>query len=104
MFMVVPSEARRTWYSGPSYAAYSARTVLCAATHGVPPAAYMSHGSGVAECAVPGAPTAAASAASSTASAAATRTSTDWRRGRDRARRGQRAPSRNADSILDLAL
>jgi hypothetical protein len=28
-----------TWYKGPLYAAYSARTVLCAATHGVPAAA-----------------------------------------------------------------
>jgi hypothetical protein len=39
MFIVVLSEERRTWYSGPSYAAYSARVVLCAATHGVPAAA-----------------------------------------------------------------
>ncbi len=39
MFVVAPSEERRTWYSGPPYDAYSARVVECAATHGVPPAA-----------------------------------------------------------------
>ena len=36
---VVLSDARRTWYSGPLYAPYKARVVLCAATHGVPPEA-----------------------------------------------------------------
>ena len=39
MSLVVLSEARLTWYSGPLYAAYRARVVPCAATHGVPPAA-----------------------------------------------------------------
>ena len=39
MSRVVLSEARRTWYSGPLYAPYSARVVLCAATQGVPPEA-----------------------------------------------------------------
>jgi hypothetical protein len=39
MSRVVLSDARRTWYSGPLYAANSARVVLCAATQGVPPAA-----------------------------------------------------------------
>ena len=39
MFAVVLSEERRTWYSGPLYAADNARVVECAATHGVPPAA-----------------------------------------------------------------
>src|SRR5256886_14816650 len=48
MFVVVPSDPRLTWYSGPLEAAYRARVVLCAATHGVPAAAYMSHGSEVA--------------------------------------------------------
>ena len=33
------SDERRTWYSEPLYAANNARVVLCAATHGVPPAA-----------------------------------------------------------------
>src|SRR6185437_590009 len=41
-FFVVLSEERRTWYSEPLYAEYSARVVECAATHGVPPAAKMS--------------------------------------------------------------
>src|SRR3954447_24260428 len=36
---VALSEDRRTWYRFPVYAANSARVVLCAATHGVPPAA-----------------------------------------------------------------
>ena len=39
MSLVVLSDERRTWYSGPLYAPYSARVVLCAATHGVPPEA-----------------------------------------------------------------
>jgi hypothetical protein len=39
MFVVAPSEERRTWYSEPLYDPYKARVVLCAATHGVPPAA-----------------------------------------------------------------
>jgi hypothetical protein len=38
MFRVVLSDERRTWYSDPAYDAYNARVVLCAATHGVPPA------------------------------------------------------------------
>ncbi len=38
MSLVALSTARLTWYSGPLYAPYSARVVLCAATHGVPPA------------------------------------------------------------------
>jgi hypothetical protein len=37
MFRVALSEERRTWYSEPLYAPYSARVVLCAATQGVPP-------------------------------------------------------------------
>jgi hypothetical protein len=36
MFAVAPSEARFTWYSEPLYDENSARTVLCAATQGVP--------------------------------------------------------------------
>ena len=36
---VLPSCERRTSYSAPEKAAYSARTALCAATHGVPAAA-----------------------------------------------------------------
>ena len=39
MLRVVRSEERRTWYRLPAYDVYSARVVLCAATHGVPPAA-----------------------------------------------------------------
>ena len=39
MSLVALSEARLTWYSGPLYAAYRARVVLCAATQGVPPEA-----------------------------------------------------------------
>src|SRR5512141_216719 len=38
---------RRTWYSRPEWAPYSARTVLWAATHGVPAAAKMSHGAAI---------------------------------------------------------
>ncbi len=37
--LVALSEARFTWYSGPLYAPYKARVVLCAATQGVLPAA-----------------------------------------------------------------
>src|SRR6185437_15844653 len=44
MSAVALSEERFTWYSGPLYAANSARMVLCAVSHGVPPAAYMSQG------------------------------------------------------------
>src|SRR5262245_21348451 len=39
MSRVVLSDDRRTWYRAPLYASNSARVVLCAATHGVPPAA-----------------------------------------------------------------
>src|SRR5581483_4950342 len=39
MSRLVLSDARRTWYRFPAYARYSARVVLCAAMHGVPPAA-----------------------------------------------------------------
>src|ERR1044071_6783497 len=39
MLVVALSDARRTGYSGPLYALNSARVVLCAATHGVPPEA-----------------------------------------------------------------
>src|SRR3954447_17968987 len=42
-FVYALSEARCTWYSGPLYAPNSARVVLCAPMHGVPPAAYRSH-------------------------------------------------------------
>jgi hypothetical protein len=55
---VAPSVERLTWYSGPAYAAYMARTAECAATHGVPPAARMSQGPDAA--ATPLAPSAAA--------------------------------------------
>jgi len=37
MSVVAPSDARLTWYSLPLYEPNSARVVLCAATHGVPP-------------------------------------------------------------------
>jgi hypothetical protein len=39
MSLVALSEARLTWYSGPLYAPYRARVVLCAAAQGVLPAA-----------------------------------------------------------------
>jgi hypothetical protein len=41
---VALSELRFTWYSEPAKFPNSARTVLCAATHGVPAASKMSHG------------------------------------------------------------
>jgi hypothetical protein len=44
MFWVALSEALFTWYNVPVCLAYSDLTVLCAATHGVFPAAKISQG------------------------------------------------------------